>query len=55
MQLRLQAVVKALDGMGGPDNFIVGNRLVQLCCADCRAKVLKDPLKVFAELDAAKK
>ncbi|MDP7006261.1 MAG: hypothetical protein QF718_08645 [Phycisphaerales bacterium] len=44
----------ALDGMGGPDFMIVGNRLVQLCCAGCRPKVLEDPLKVFAEIDKAK-
>jgi hypothetical protein len=43
-----------LDGMGGPDHMIVGNRLVELCCAGCRPKVLKDPLKVFAEIDSAK-
>ena len=44
-----------LGGMGGPDNMIVGNRLVQLCCAGCRPKVLKNPLAVFAEIDKAKK
>jgi hypothetical protein len=44
-----------LDGMGGPDNMIVGNRLVQLCCAGCQPKVLKNPLAVFAEIDKAKK
>ena len=44
----------ALDGMGSPDYMIVGNRLVQLCCAGCRPEVLKDPLKVFAEIDNAK-
>ncbi len=44
----------ALDGMGGPDYMIVGNRLVQLCCAGCRPKVLKDPLGTFALIDAEK-
>ena len=44
-----------LDGMGGPDYMIVGNRLVQLCCSGCRAKVLKDPLATFAIIDAAMK
>ena len=44
-----------LDGMGGPSFLIVGNRLVQLCCGGCNSKVLKDPLKVFAEIDKAKK
>lgn len=44
----------ALDGMGGPDYMIVGNRLVQLCCAGCRNAVLKDPLETFAIIDAAK-
>jgi YHS domain-containing protein len=43
-----------LDGMGGPDLMIVGNRLVQLCCAGCRDRVLADPLKVFALIDAGK-
>jgi len=45
----------ALKGMGGPDYMIVGNRLVQLCCAGCRGGVLKDPLGTFAIIDAAKK
>jgi hypothetical protein len=44
-----------LDGMGGPDHMIVGNRLVELCCGGCRAKVLKDPLAVLAEINEAKK
>ena len=44
-----------LSGMGGPDYFIVGSRLVQLCCAGCRDKVTKDPLAAFAIIDAAKK
>jgi len=44
-----------LDGMGGPDHMIVGNRLVELCCAGCRPKVLKDPQAAFAEIDKAKK
>ena len=43
-----------LDGMGGADHFVVGNRLVKLCCASCRTTVLKDPLAVFAKIDAAK-
>ena len=44
-----------LDGMGGPDHMIVGTRLVELCCGGCRAKVLKDPLAAFAEIDKASK
>jgi hypothetical protein len=44
-----------LDGMGGPDHMIVGNRLIELCCAGCRPKILKDPLAAFAEIDKAKK
>ncbi len=44
-----------LEGMGGPDHMIVGNRLVELCCASCRPKILKDPLKAFAEIDSKKK
>ena len=44
----------SLDGMGGPDYMIVGNRLVQLCCASCRPAVLEDPLGTFAQLDDAK-
>jgi len=35
--------------------LVVGNRLVQLCCGGCKAKVLKDPLAAFALIDAAKK
>ncbi|MDP6480157.1 MAG: hypothetical protein QGI75_08960, partial [Phycisphaerales bacterium] len=44
---------KELDGMGGPVNMIIGNRLVQLCCDSCRSGVLKDPLKVIKQLDEA--
>lgn len=44
-----------LDGMGGPDYMIVGTRLVQLCCAGCREKVLEDPLAAFKLIDDAKK
>ena len=44
-----------LDGMGGPDYMIVGNRLVQLCCAGCRPKVLADPLGAFALIEAGNK
>ena len=44
-----------LDGMGGPDYMVVGTRLVQLCCAGCREKVLEDPLAAFKLIDDAKK
>lgn len=43
-----------LDGMGGPNFLIVGNRLVKLCCDGCEAKVLKNPLATFLLIDAAK-
>ena len=42
-----------LDGMGGPVNMIVGNRLILLCCDSCRTGVLKDPPKVITQLDKA--
>jgi len=44
-----------LDGMGGPEHMIVGNRLVEICCNGCRKGVLKDPLAVFAKIDASLK
>ena len=35
-------------------NIVVGNRLVKLCCAGCEKKVLANPDKVIAMLDAGK-
>ena len=46
---------KPHDAMGGSYNLIVGNRLVILCCAGCKMKVLQEPLVVFAEINAARK
>jgi YHS domain-containing protein len=31
--------------MGDPVDYVIGNRLVRLCCNDCRADLDKDPLK----------
>ena len=40
-----------LDGeMGAPVDYVIGNRLVRLCCKDCKEKLLKDPLK-FLKLE----
>ncbi len=39
--------------MGAPVDVIVKNRLVRLCCADCKDALHKDPEKLFAKLDAA--
>jgi len=35
-------------------NVVVGNRLVQICCAGCEAEVKDNPTKYFAMLDAGK-
>jgi YHS domain-containing protein len=36
--------------MGDPIDFVVGNRLLRLCCPQCAKKVSKDPLKYLAAL-----
>ncbi len=40
--------------MGEPIDYVVGNRLIRLCCKGCKKKVAKDPLSFLAKLDAAK-
>jgi len=42
-----------LGGMGKPVDMVIGNRLVRLCCKSCKKKVLKDPAKVLAQVEAA--
>ncbi len=41
--------------MGAPVDYVVGNRLVRLCCSSCAKKVAKSPLETFAKLDEAAK
>lgn len=40
--------------MGAPIDYVVGNRLIRLCCNGCKKKVAKDPLSFLAKLDAAR-
>jgi len=42
-----------LGGMGDPIDYVVGNRLLRLCCKGCKKKVSSDPLAYLAKLDAA--
>ena len=42
-----------LGAMGEPVEFVVGNRLVRLCCSNCESKFQADPVKFIAQLDAA--
>ena len=44
---------KPLGSMGDADDFVLGNRLIRLCCASCRDAVRKDPAPVLARLDKA--
>lgn len=44
---------EALGGMGETINYVIGNRLIKLCCKGCKKKVAKDPLAFLAKLDAA--
>lgn len=39
--------------MGEPIDYVVGNRLVRLCCKGCKKKVAKDPLAYLAKLDGS--
>lgn len=41
--------------MGKPVDFVVGGRLVRLCCKDCKKDVESDPAKFIALVDAARK
>ena len=42
-----------LGSMGEPIDYVLGNRLIRLCCKGCIAKVNKEPAKYLKELDAA--
>lgn len=42
-----------LDGMGEPYEFVHGNRLVRLCCEECRASFEEDAAELLADLDEA--
>ncbi len=35
-----------------PTDIVIGERLVRLCCGGCAAKARKDPIAIFAKLDA---
>lgn len=39
---------------GEPIDYVIGNRLIRLCCKGCKKKVAKDPLSFLAKLDVAK-
>lgn len=41
--------------MGEPVDYVIGNRMVRLCCNGCIKKLRKDPLKYLAMLDQSKK
>lgn len=43
------------DGKDIGTNVIVGNRLVRLCCDDCKTKITAKPKKYMVRLDAAVK
>lgn len=34
-----------LGSMGQPVDYVVGNRLIRMCCKGCKGDVVKDPLK----------
>ncbi|MFN0008497.1 MAG: hypothetical protein ACKVXR_11395 [Planctomycetota bacterium] len=34
-----------LGSMGKPFDYVVGNRLIRLCCKGCKSDVMKDPMK----------
>lgn len=42
-----------LGGMGEPIDYVIGNRLVRLCCKGCTKKLTKDPLVYLSKIDAA--
>ncbi len=42
-----------LDSMGGPVNYVMGNRLVKLCCAGCVNALEEDPAGHLAKIDEA--
>lgn len=42
-----------LGGMGDPVDFVVGNRLVRLCCSSCEKDITENPTTYLATLDSA--
>ncbi len=44
-----------LGEMGKPDEVVIGNRLVRLCCPGCEKSMNKDPLKSLKTIDEAAK
>ncbi|NOG52793.1 MAG: hypothetical protein HND57_00435 [Planctomycetes bacterium] len=46
---------EALGGMGEPINYIIGNRLIRLCCKGCVKSVDTQPAKYMAALRKAYK
>jgi len=43
----------ALGEGGKPVDYLVGHRLVRVCCADCKEELTKNPLPALAAVDAA--
>ena len=41
------------EDMGDPIEWVVGNRLIRLCCKTCKKHFKKDPDKYLTKLDAA--
>jgi YHS domain-containing protein len=41
--------------MGEPVDYILGNRMVRVCCKSCVKKLRKDPLTYLKKVEAAKK
>lgn len=39
---------EALGEMGKPVDYVVGNRLIRMCCKGCKGDVVKDPMKYLA-------
>ncbi|MEK7793935.1 MAG: hypothetical protein AAB353_05375, partial [Candidatus Hydrogenedentota bacterium] len=44
-----------LGESGEPVNVVIANRLVRLCCEDCKKDLYKDPVAVFSKIDVAAK
>jgi hypothetical protein len=36
--------------MGDPVDLVVGNQLIELCCAGCKKKINADPAKYIAQV-----
>ncbi|MBX3390719.1 MAG: hypothetical protein KF691_14825 [Phycisphaeraceae bacterium] len=41
--------------MGEADSIVVGGRMIQICCADCKSGIEKDPAKYLNMVDQARK